>query len=138
MCAQRANVAFAIHGSDPAVWDRARAFRSIGFDRCLSIADFPANAPTDGRFMADSAMTDETLAQLDDRGSPQFLFAISIEAHGSYDVSPGVDTAVRDAIRAPASVTDPAARLKLRNYCETSFSLAAQNTTAKSTTPAKT
>ncbi|GAB3676407.1 hypothetical protein GCM10028792_15450 [Salinisphaera aquimarina] len=106
----------AVHGADPAVWDRARAFRSIGFERFLSIADFPADAPTDGRYMADSAMTDEILEQLDDQGPPQFLFAISIEAHGSYDVSPGADPEVRDAIPVPASVTDPAARLKLRNF----------------------
>jgi len=106
----------AVHGADPAVWDRARAFRSIGFDRFLSIADFPADAPTDGRYMADSAMTDKILEQLDDQGPPQFLFAISIEAHGSYDVSPGADPEVRDAIPVPASVTDPAARLKLRNF----------------------
>lgn len=106
----------AVHGGDPAVWDRARAFRSIGFDRFLSIKDFPADAPNDGRFMADSAMTDEVLRQLDDQGPPQFLFAISIEGHGSYDVSPGADPAIRDAIPVPASVADPAARLKLRNF----------------------
>jgi len=90
----------AIHGNDPAFWNRAAAFRKIGFDRFLSQADFPKTAPNDGKYMADSAMTDEIMRQLKDSGPPQFLFAISIEAHGPYDVPPA-DVAARDAIPVP-------------------------------------
>jgi len=54
--------------------------------------------------MADSAMTDEIMSQLKDSGPPQFIFAISIEAHGPYDVEPA-NTAERDAIPVPDGIT---------------------------------
>ncbi|WP_424682846.1 LTA synthase family protein [Frateuria sp. YIM B11624] len=93
----------AIHGNDPAFWNRAAAFRKIGFDRFVSQSAFPKNAPNDGKYMADSAMTDEIMRQLKDSGPPQFLFAISIEAHGPYDVPPA-NLAARDAIPVPPGI----------------------------------
>jgi hypothetical protein len=104
----------AIHGNDPTFWNRNTAFKALGFDRFVSQAGFPANAAMDGKYMADSAMTDEIMAQLKDAGPPQFLFAISLEAHGPYDVTPK-DIAARDAIAVPASV--PAAdKVQVQNY----------------------
>jgi phosphoglycerol transferase MdoB-like AlkP superfamily enzyme len=93
----------AIHGNDPAFWNRTAAFKAIGFDRFVSQSAFPKNARNDGKYMADSAMTDEIMVQLKDAGPPQFLFAISIEAHGPYDVPPA-DVAARDAIPVPAGI----------------------------------
>ncbi|WP_019464450.1 LTA synthase family protein [Dyella japonica] len=104
----------ALHGNDPGFWNRSTAFRAIGFDRFVSRSSFPASAAMDGKYMADSAMTDEIMAQLKNAGPPQFLFAISIEAHGPYDVPPA-DTAERDAIAVPEGVTG-ANRLELQNY----------------------
>ena len=104
----------AIHGNSPAFWNRTAAFKALGFDRFVSQAQFPADAPMDGKYMADSAMTDEIIRQLKDSGPPQFLFAISIEAHGPYDVPPR-DTAARDAI--PVPLTVPAADcVQVQNY----------------------
>jgi hypothetical protein len=80
----------------------------------VSQADFPRDAPNDGKYMADSAMTDEILRQLKDSGPPQFIFAISIEAHGPYDVPPK-DTAARDAIAVPAGI-EGKDKLELQNY----------------------
>ena len=94
----------ALHGNDPAFWNRTSAFKALGFERFVSQAAFPANAPNDGKYMADSAMTDEIIAQLKDHGPPQFIFAISIEAHGPYDVEPA-NRAQRDAIAVPAGIT---------------------------------
>ncbi|WP_345782686.1 LTA synthase family protein [Dyella flagellata] len=93
----------AIHGNDPTFWNRNTAFKALGFDRFTSQSSFPANAAMDGKYMADSAMTDEIMAQLKDYGPPQFLFAISLEAHGPYDVPPK-DVAARNAILVPAAV----------------------------------
>lgn len=104
----------ALHGNDPGFWNRNTAFRAIGFDRFVSRSSFPARAAMDGQYMADSAMTDEIVAQLKDSGPPQFLFAISIEAHGPYDVPPA-DTAMRDAISVPEGVTGKN-KLELQNY----------------------
>jgi len=104
----------ALHGNDPGFWNRSTAFRAMGFDRFVSQEAFPANATMDGQYMADSAMTDQIVAQLKDAGPPQFLFAISIEGHGPYDVPPA-DAAARDAIPVPEGVTG-ANKLELQNY----------------------
>ncbi len=93
----------ALHGNDPSFWNRTAAFKAIGFERFLSKSGFPANAPDDGKYMTDSAMTDEILVQLKDSGPPQFIFAISLEAHGPYDIEPA-HAAERDAIPIPAGI----------------------------------
>ena len=93
----------ALHGNDPAFWNRTTAFKSLGFSRFVSQASFPTHAPTDGKYMADSAMTDQIMRQLKDSGPPQFIFAISIEAHGPYDVEPA-NRAERDAIPVPDGI----------------------------------
>ena len=104
----------ALHGNDPGFWNRTTAFQAIGFDRFVSRKSFPQNAAMDGQYMADSAMTDEIMAQLKNAGPPQFLFAISIEAHGPYDVPPA-NAAERDAIAVPDGVTGQN-KLELQNY----------------------
>ena len=97
-------VTTALHGNDPAFWNRITAFKALGFDHFVSQSSFPAGAAMDGKYMADSAMTDEIMVQLKDAGLPQFIFAISIEAHGPYDVEPA-HVAERDAIPVPDGIT---------------------------------
>jgi len=104
----------AIHGNDPTFWNRNTAFKTLGFDRFVSQSSFPANALMDGKYMADSAMTDEIMVQLKDAGPPQFLFAVSLEAHGPYDTQPN-DRAERDALPVPAGVNGHD-KLELQNY----------------------
>jgi phosphoglycerol transferase MdoB-like AlkP superfamily enzyme len=104
----------ALHGNDPAFWNRITAFKALGFDRFVSQSSFPAGATMDGKYMADSAMTDEIMVQLKDAGPPQFIFAISIEAHGPYDVEPA-HVAERDAILVPDGITGRD-KLELQTY----------------------
>jgi phosphoglycerol transferase MdoB-like AlkP superfamily enzyme len=104
----------AVHGNDPTFWNRDAAFKTLGFQRFVSQSAFPPGAPNDGKYMADSAMTDEIMRQLKDSGPPQFIFAISIEAHGPYDVTPK-DTAARDAIAVPAGI-EGKNKQELQNY----------------------
>lgn len=94
----------ALHGNDPAFWNRITAFKALGFDHFVSQSSFPAAAAMDGKYMADSAMTDEIMVQLKDNGPPQFVFTISIEAHGPYDVPPA-HIAERDAIPVPDGIS---------------------------------
>ena len=106
----------ALHANRPEFWNRTAAFKALGFQRFLSIGDFPVDDQAlDGRYVSDKAMTDEILRQLKDDGPPQFLFAISIEAHGPYDYNPNIDTAERDAIPVPATITD-FAKVELQNF----------------------
>jgi phosphoglycerol transferase MdoB-like AlkP superfamily enzyme len=104
----------ALHGNDPAFWNRTTAFKAIGFDRFVSQSSFPPGAPNDGKYMADSAMTDEIMTQLKDGGPPQFIFAVSIEAHGPYDVEPA-HAAERDAIPVPDGISGRD-KLELQTY----------------------
>lgn len=106
----------ALHANRPEFWNRTAAFKALGFQRFISIRDFPIDDQAlDGRYVSDKAMTDEILRQLRDDGPPQFLFAISIEAHGPYDYSANIDTAERDAIAVPPAVTDQA-KVELQNF----------------------
>ena len=107
----------AVHGNNPGFWNRTIAFRELGFDRFVSIADFPRDdAIDDGKYMSDRSFTDELLRQLPDSGPPRFVLGISIEAHGPYDQDHGIDTKTRDEIPVPANVTDTQAKRELQNY----------------------
>jgi phosphoglycerol transferase MdoB-like AlkP superfamily enzyme len=107
----------AVHGNNPGFWNRTEAFKELGFDKFISIGDFPpSDDATDGKYMSDKAFTDEVLRQLPDSGPPRFLLGISIEAHGPYDQDYGIDTTKRDAIPVPKGVTDPEAKRELQNY----------------------
>jgi len=106
----------AIHDNNRSFWNRASALERLGFDRFVAINDFPKNLPHDGHYVADSALTDEILAQLRGSGPPQLIFAISMEAHGPYDGNPGpINVAERDAIPVPAGVTG-IPKTMLQNY----------------------
>ena len=104
----------ALHGNDPAFWNRTTALKAIGFDQFASQASFPSSAVNDGKYMADSAMTDQIMTLLKEQGPPQFIFAISIEAHGPYDVEP-THVAERDAIPVPDGITGRD-KLELQTY----------------------
>ncbi len=107
----------AVHGNNPGFWNRTTAFKELGFDKFISIADFPpGDSVNDGKYMSDKAFTDELLRQLPADGPPRFVLGISIEAHGPYDQSHGIDEQARNAIPVPAGVTDAQAKLELQNY----------------------
>lgn len=107
----------AVHGNSPGFWNRTEAFKELGFDKFISIGDFPPDDDsTDGKYMSDKAFTDEVLRQLPDSGPPRFVLGISIEAHGPYDQDFGIDTQARDAIPVPKGITDPEAKRELQNY----------------------
>jgi phosphoglycerol transferase MdoB-like AlkP superfamily enzyme len=107
----------AVHGNNPGFWNRTTAFKELGFDKFISISDFPpGDSVNDGKYMSDKSFTDELLRQLPNAGPPRFVLGISIEAHGPYDQSYGIDEKARDAIPVPAGVTDAQAKTELQNY----------------------
>lgn len=106
----------AVHGNDPAFWNRTSAFRKLGFDRFVSIDDFaPENHVNDGKYLSDKSFTSELLAQLKDAGPPRFVYGLSIEAHGPYDKPYDIDLEARDAMPVPDSITGDH-RKHLQNY----------------------
>lgn len=106
----------AVHGNDPAFWNRTSAFKKLGFDRFISIDDFaPKHHVNDGKYLSDKSFTDELLDRLKDDGPPRFVYGLSIEAHGPYDNPHGIDLAKRDAMPVPDSITGDH-RGHLQNY----------------------
>lgn len=107
--------ATAIHPNDAKTWQRQRVFQRMGFDRYIALEDFPEETALDGYFVSDQSLMDQVLLQLADNADPQFIFAISIEAHGPYEDNPVADPARRDAIQVPASMS-AAASQELKNF----------------------
>ena len=104
----------AIHPNSGVFWNRNEAFRQIGFDRFIDESAF-SNDDIVGLFTGDAALTDHVLAELDDAGAPQLVFAISMQNHGPFDWRPGLDEARLAAQPLPAGLDDGGAYW-LRNY----------------------
>lgn len=107
--------AVAVHGNDGSFWNRTNAYKSIGFDRFITKREFPKNAPRNGRWISDAAMTDVILDQLERATGPTFVLGLSIESHGPYADEKTTDQAERDAVRVPPGLA-PKQALELRNY----------------------
>lgn len=105
----------AIHPNRAEFWNRSTAFIQLGFDQFISQGYFPSDLLVDHRYAPDNALTDEILKQLKNHGPPQFLFAISMEAHGPYASDPDVDDAERASVPLPAGV-DGAPAVALGNF----------------------
>jgi len=103
----------AIHPNAPSFWNRGPALAALGFDRFDSESAFDPEH-RDGFFISDAALTAAILERLHDDGPPQFVFAISMEAHGPYENRPVVDPARRDRLRIPDG-TPPPIDERLRN-----------------------
>lgn len=104
----------ALHPNDAGFWNRGVALARLGFERFLALPEFNG-AALSGFFVSDAALTEHILAELRDDGPPQFLFAISIEAHGPYDVSPNLDPTRLAAMPVPSGLDEYGERT-LRNY----------------------
>ncbi len=104
----------AIHPNSGVFWNRNEAFRQIGFDRFIDESAFSQDDIV-GLFTGDAALTDHVLAELDDTGPPQFVFAISMQNHGPFDWRPGLDADRLAAQPIPPGLDDGGAYW-LRNY----------------------
>lgn len=104
----------AIHPNSPGFWNRRHALHEIGIDHFVAGEAFK-NAPKTGLFVADSALTDRIVRELADDGPPQFLFAISMEAHGPYEWRPGLDPVRLAALPVPPRLDEYGERT-LRHY----------------------
>lgn len=101
----------AIHGNAGSFWNRQNAYQALGFDRFLTKDDFPKDAPIDGRYFSDAAMTDLILRELGPPGAqaPALVVGISIEAHGPYRHQREANLAEREAIAVPDGMPAPQA-----------------------------
>jgi len=93
----------AIHPNGGEFWNRRTTFQSLGFQKFLTIDEFPSSAYRDGYYMSDHSMTSQIIESLEQARGPAFVFAISIEAHGPYRHGRVVDEAQRAAFGVPAT-----------------------------------
>jgi phosphoglycerol transferase MdoB-like AlkP superfamily enzyme len=70
-----------VHPHPKGFFGRDRVFPTLGFDRFIDIADF-LDAPHDGPYVADTAVTRKIADVLDRAARPTFVFAITMENHG--------------------------------------------------------
>ncbi len=104
----------AIHPFHDTFWRRHQAYPRLGFDRFLSLADFPA-AAHDGPYVSDEAVCRKIRDLLDDGDRPRFIFAVTMENHGPWSFDRGQSGALQPAdtegLRLPAPVD-----LQLQRY----------------------
>ena len=83
--------ATAIHANSGGFWNRKNFFEIAGFDKFITIEEFPVDVVKDGFFMSDKSMTDVIINQLAGNEKKKFIFAVSIEAHGPYESDDTID-----------------------------------------------
>jgi phosphoglycerol transferase MdoB-like AlkP superfamily enzyme len=104
----------AIHGNTGNFWNRNNFFKKAGFDKFLTIKEFPSDAKKDGFFMSDKSMTDLIITQLDNADTKKFIFSISIEAHGPYLSKDAKDDRASN-VKPPEGLS-PESALEFKNY----------------------
>lgn len=98
-----------IHANGRGFWSRGTVFRDFGFKHQTWLEDFAEKPRYEGLYVSDESMTDEIIGQLSAArtdGVPKFVFAISIENHGPYDVQPHIDWQAWKAITVPSVLSD--------------------------------
>lgn len=76
--------AHAMHNHTADFYDRDRAYASLGFDSFTPIEMMRNVERNPLGFAKDSVLTDEIIAALDSTDTPDFVFAVSVQAHGKY------------------------------------------------------
>lgn len=95
--AERGYSTTAVHPHKAQFWQRNRALPLLGFDHFIASSDMPALA-RDGLWPSDAALADFVIQQLSEAEEPQFVFAISMEGHGPFDLRDVQNNEERDAI----------------------------------------
>ena len=106
----------AIHNHKRGFWRRPVALKNLGFDYWAGKEDFSESA-REGYYTADRYLTDEILRFLgeSESSSPQFLFAISMQAHGPHGGQKSLPVERMAEIEVPARL-GAEAELMLQQY----------------------
>lgn len=100
----------AMHPNLATNWNRDVALADLGFDEFLSIEDFAADAQTFHAGISDAETYAKVIEVLQESESPQFIFDITMQNHGGYEMGnipagslpdtqyPGLDDATRSQV----------------------------------------
>lgn len=104
----------AIHPYQGWFWNRTNVYKDFGFQRFLSVESLPANEMAyRGPLASDAALTNQIIEQADASRAPLFLFAVSLQNHGPYEVN-----RYSDPTHAVASAMPDASNGSLLSYAE--------------------
>ena len=79
--------ALGVHPGDPQNWSRDTAYPLLGFDRFVSVNDEDFLNSTTCRLLVDDRSLMNEIIRLDSQNAdPLFIFALTIQCHGGYDV----------------------------------------------------
>ena len=74
----------AIHPGEAASWNRKNALLNLGFDKFYSLDDFQ-NQEYIRYYVSDRSCYDKIIEEFEKKEREQFIFAVTIQNHGSYD-----------------------------------------------------
>lgn len=74
----------AIHPGEAASWNRKNALLNLGFDKFYSLDDFQ-NKEYIRYYVSDRSCYDKIIEEFEKKEREQFIFAVTIQNHGSYD-----------------------------------------------------
>lgn len=74
----------AIHNNDATFYNRHKRFRYLGMETFTPIEFMNVTDYTPNGWAKDAVLTDEILKALDSTSSPDYIYAISVQGHGTY------------------------------------------------------
>lgn len=73
----------AIHTYFKWFWDRENVYKHMGFDHFTSVTEMP-DAQNKGFYVADNEITKEIIKEVEGNEEPVFIYAVTMQNHGSY------------------------------------------------------
>ncbi|MDO5346451.1 MAG: LTA synthase family protein [Lachnospiraceae bacterium] len=99
--------AFAIHDHEGDFYERNQVYPNLGFDVFTSVEYMWPEAYTATDWVKDATLVDEIKTALDSTAKPDFVFAVSVQGHGSYP-SDAEEDYIHHVTVSSSSITDEA------------------------------
>ena len=77
----------AIHPYKKEFWNREQVYKNIGFQNFISLEQFHNPKRSGGYFVDDSEVTQSIIQETENSHKPVFIFAVTIQNHGTYHLS---------------------------------------------------
>ena len=78
---------FAIHPYNKTFWNRDRVYKNLGFQQFISLEQFNNPKKSGGYFVDDREVTQSIIHQTENSDKPAFIYAVTIQNHGTYHYS---------------------------------------------------
>ncbi|MGB3387807.1 MAG: LTA synthase family protein [Pseudaminobacter sp.] len=96
----------AYHPFEGWFWNRAPVYEAFGFEQFMSMENLPPLAAR-GPLASDMALTEEIIREADTIDQPFFLFAVTLQNHGPYEINRYIDP-MHEVTGAPSAASQGA------------------------------